>query len=296
MPRGNYQSPEAFRTALEQRIRRSAQGGNIARFRQLLVFERFLARVFRCYGERVALKGGLVLEFRLQRARTTRDVDLRLIGSGENLGEELRALGAMALDDWLSFEIEPDPQLPRIVSVGMTHEGFRFRAEARLAGKLYGQPFGVDIGFADVVTAPMDVTAGSGFFDFAGVERPMFRLYPRATHIAEKLHAYTVPRPSTNTRVKDLPDLALLATIGPISADSVREAIEATFSARGTHPVPGFLPAPIASWAEPFARMARVDDLPWRSLAEAHAAAARFLDPVLGGESGVWDAERWLWR
>jgi hypothetical protein len=167
---------------------------------------------------------------------------------------------------------------------------------ARLAGKLYGQPFGVDIGFADVVTAPMDVTAGSSFFDFAGVQRPTFRLYPRATHIAEKLHAYTVPRPSTNTRVKDLPDLALLATIGPISADGVREAIEATFSARGTHAVPGFLPAPVTSWAEPFARMARVDDLPWRSLADVHAAAARFLDPVLGGESGVWDAERWLWR
>jgi hypothetical protein len=65
---------------------------------------------------------------------TTRDVDLRLIGSGENLGEELRALGAVALDDWLSFEVEPDPQLPRIASVGMTYEGFRFRAEARLSG------------------------------------------------------------------------------------------------------------------------------------------------------------------
>jgi hypothetical protein len=69
---GGTRSPEAFRTALEQRIRRAAQGGNIARFRQLLVFERFLARAFRYYGERVTLKGGLVREFRLERARTTR--------------------------------------------------------------------------------------------------------------------------------------------------------------------------------------------------------------------------------
>jgi hypothetical protein len=46
MARGDYKSPEAFRTALEQRIRRVARGGNISRFRQLLVFDRFLARVF----------------------------------------------------------------------------------------------------------------------------------------------------------------------------------------------------------------------------------------------------------
>ena len=42
---------------------------------------------------------------------------------------------------------------------------------------------------------------------FAGIAPPTLRLYPVETHIAEKLHAYTLPRPRPNSRVKDLPDL-----------------------------------------------------------------------------------------
>jgi hypothetical protein len=296
MGNGEYRSPEAFRTALEQRIRREVGGGNINRFRQLLVFERFLARVFQYFGERATLKGGLVLELRLERARMTRDVDLRLTGDGRDLLQELRAAAALVLRDWLSFEIAADPHMPKIVSSGMKYEGFRFRAEARLAGKVYGTPFGVDVGFADPFTTAADVAPGSAFFGFAGVEQPTFRIYPRTAHIAEKLHAYTVPRPSTNTRVKDLPDLALLATLGALDSAALREAIEATFAFRETHTVPQALPAPIESWARPYERMASQDELPWRTLAEVHEAAAMFLDPLLGGGGGVWSHAEWAWR
>lgn len=297
MPKGVYRSPEAFRTALEQRIRRAVGGGNVSRFRQMLVFERFLARVFHHYGQRATLKGGMVLELRLKRARTTRDVDLRLVGSEqEDVTAALRTLGAAVLGDWLSFEVQPDPHLPRIKGPGMKLDGFRFRAVARLAGKQYGEPFGVDIAFADVVTAPAEVTAGSAFLDFAGVARPEFRIYPCTTHIAEKLHAYTMPRPTPNTRVKDLPDLALLATIGPLLAAEVRDAIAATFAFRTEPGVPAFLPEPPAFWARPYERMATLDELPWKTLHDVHRAAAAFLDPILRGDDGVWDVDGWFWR
>jgi hypothetical protein len=36
-------------------------------------------------GDAATLKGGLVLELRLERARTTKDIDLRLPGSPENV-------------------------------------------------------------------------------------------------------------------------------------------------------------------------------------------------------------------
>ncbi len=39
----------------------------------MLVFDRFLARIREAFGEGAVLKGGLVLEVRLERARTTRD-------------------------------------------------------------------------------------------------------------------------------------------------------------------------------------------------------------------------------
>jgi len=62
-----YNTPQAFKAALEQRLR-NASGGGVAfdRRRQLLVFDRFLARLVAVAGDdAVILKGGLVLEMRL---------------------------------------------------------------------------------------------------------------------------------------------------------------------------------------------------------------------------------------
>jgi hypothetical protein len=64
--------------------------GGLVRKRQLLVFDRFLARVVAIFGEAVLLKGGLVLELRLERARTTRDIDLRVIGSQDTVLAKFR--------------------------------------------------------------------------------------------------------------------------------------------------------------------------------------------------------------
>lgn len=70
-----YSSPPAFKQALEQRLKRASNNGvDFARRRQLLVFDRFLARVVAVLGDTVLLKGGLVLELRLERARTTKDI------------------------------------------------------------------------------------------------------------------------------------------------------------------------------------------------------------------------------
>ena len=43
------------------------------------MFDRFLARIAVVLGDAATLKGGLVLELRLERARTTKDVDLRMM-------------------------------------------------------------------------------------------------------------------------------------------------------------------------------------------------------------------------
>jgi hypothetical protein len=48
------------------------------------------------------LKGGLVLELRLERARTTKDVDVRLAGSSVDLLARLRAAGGVDLGDFCS--------------------------------------------------------------------------------------------------------------------------------------------------------------------------------------------------
>jgi hypothetical protein len=292
-----YTSPEAFKQALEQRLRASAKSGaEFARKRQLLVFDRFLSRIVDAFGDAATLKGGLVLELRLERARTTKDVDLRLTGSRDGVLANLQEAGRQSRPDFMTFEVRPDDDHPEIQGDGIQYDGLRFRTECKLAGKVYGQPFGVDLGFGDPILGEPELVVAEDILAFAGIAPPTLRLYPIETHIAEKLHAYTMPRTRPNTRVKDLPDLALLATPQPLDAKRVRAALEQTFTFRKTHPLPAAVPAPLETWRTPYAAMAREDQLPWQTLEDVTMAAQTFLDPVLaGGLDATWTASTWAW-
>jgi hypothetical protein len=203
------------------------------------------------------------------------------------------------LGDHLVFEVVVDPRHPTIEAEGMRYEGQRFRTQARLAGKIYGGPFGVDAAFGEPMTAEPDLIRASDFLAFAAVEAAMLPVYPLETHIAEKLHAYTVPRPRPNSRIKDLPDIALLARVRAIEARVLQTAIATTFDHRGTHSVPATLPAPAESWRTPYSRLARRDRLRWRDLEAVVTAARGFLEPVLEpvleGGGGIWQPEDWRW-
>jgi hypothetical protein len=173
----------------------------------------------------------------------------------------------------------------------MQYDGLRFRAECKIAGKLYGQPFGVDVAFGDPMLGEPEAVVAEDVLAFAGIPPPTLRLYPIETHIAEKLHAYTMPRARPNSRVKDLPDLALLATAQTIEAKRLRAALEQTFTFRKTHSLPVMLPDPLPAWETPFAAMAREYQLAWPTLDEVTKAAKAFLDPVLAGDlEAVWRA------
>lgn len=293
-----YASPEAFKQALEQRLRGAADtGGTFARKRQLLVFDRFLARISAVFGDAATLKGGLVLELRLARARTTKDVDLRMTGAPGNLLARLQQAGRRDLGDFMTFEVGPDEDHPELQVDGMQYDGLRFRAECKLAGKLYGHRFGVDVAFGDPILGEPDLVVARDLLAFAGIAPPALRIYPIETHIAEKLHAYTLPRQRPNSRVKDLPDLALLATVQALDARRLGAALDQTFQFRKTHPLPAMLPEPLPAWATPYAAMAREDLLAWPTLDEVTEAARRFLDPVLaGGLAAAWEPKRWRWR
>ncbi len=293
-----YATPAAFKQALEHHLRSATgSGADLVRRRQLLVFERFLARIHLATDGSVVLKGGLVLEVRLRRARSTKDVDLRMMGSPAQLLERLQRAGTLDLDDFMRFEVQRDRHHPDILGDGMKYAGHRFTAECRLAGKIYGRRFGIDIGFGDPLVGEPDEVSGDRLLDFAGITPTRIRVYPVASHIAEKLHAYTMPRTRPNSRVKDLPDLALLATTGPIAAEELRRALKTTFSFRETHPIPTTVTAPPEAWREAYRTMADADDLPWPTLEAVHGAAARFLNPVLSGATavGVWNPERGSW-
>jgi len=294
-----YKTAEAFKVALEDRLKRRAQetGKGLARLRQLAVFERFLARIIAHFGERVIVKGGIALQLRIESARTTVDIDARMSGDPSHLLDNLRLAGQLALDgDFLIFNVEPDPRHPTFDGDGVVYEGQRFKVEAKLAGKIYGTRFGLDIGIGDLMTRPPERLTGRSFFEFAGIQPVSVAVYAREVHIAEKLHALTLPRARPNSRIKDLPDLALLATTGSFESGALREAILGTFAQRASHEVPTSITAPPDQWSASYALMAEENHLRWTTLDDVTAAVRAFLDPVLRGEEGVWDPAGWSWR
>lgn len=78
---GPYQTPQAFRVALETRLRQTAQvrGVDLQRLQRQVAFERLMARLFANDTPPWLLKGGYSLELRLPgRARSTVDLDLSI--------------------------------------------------------------------------------------------------------------------------------------------------------------------------------------------------------------------------
>lgn len=293
-----FATPIAFKASLEDRLRHRSQssGTDLQRLRQLVVYDRFLARVFDGAPGDVVLKGGLALELRCVQARATKDVDLRMMGSPDRALERLQAAGRAALGDFFSFTVAPDPRHPTIEADGLVYEGRRYRVQGMLAGKLYGRPFGVDVAFAEPIVGEPETLEGEPWLDFVGLPPARVQAYPLLTHIAEKLHAYTLPRPRPNSRVKDLPDLALLAGLRSFTAAELMAAVSATFKHRSTHPVPRVVPSPPESWTGAYRELAVEHGLSWSSLDSLLLAVQAFLDPALGGVEGHWDPSSWAWQ
>ena len=281
-----YNTPQDLKRAIAQRLQ--------PRERQLMIFDRLLARLNDGFYEPVVLKGGLALEYRLRGARTTKDVDVRVTGDPDELLARLQRAGRSELGDKMLFEVTPAKHA-NISGPGVRYEGRRFAVECRLAGKAYAK-FGLDVGVGDPMIHDPDEQLATDWLEFAAIPPPLLRLYPIATHVAEKLHAYTMPRDRPNSRVKDLPDLALIAGARRLDAGRIRAAIEQTFSFRGTHDPPAHLPVPPETWEAPYASMARSDQLRWTALTGVFEAARSFLDPVLAvPPEGAWDPNAWTW-
>jgi hypothetical protein len=307
-----YKSPEAFRTALEQRQkqRAAADGVPFDRVAQIDMYYRFLARVVRELGDgAVVVKGGVALEMRLQRARTTLDIDLRAQGVPAQTCARIRLAGQRDLGDFLTFVVDDKPDGE--IEGKVIYEGRRFSVQAMLANRPYRNRFGLDVAFGDPMVGLPDQMLAPDALAFVGVAPPTIPLYPIATHLAEKLHAYTLrhadDRP--NSRLKDLVDIALVATepaLQPAStmimASTVRRAMVQTFAARATHPLPSVVPQPPPAWSARYLRERRIHGLSWANIDEVRAEAAGFLDPVLRdiaisatGAIGAWDPRARHW-
>lgn len=262
-----YKTAQALRTALETRLQDMARsrGTDIQRLRRRVAFDRFLARLFTAEPpERYPwfLKGGYAMELRMRHARTTKDIDLTIRASSQVAGEGEEAERTRSLLQEASSVKLPDEFIflvgESVLQLDARPEGgSRYPVHATMAGRTFAR-FRVDVGIDDESIDPTDRIQGEGWFDFAGLPRPEFRMVSREQQFAEKIHAYTLPRADKleNTRVKDLIDLVLpLAT--PMESQRVRQNIRNTFERRNTHPVPVSLAMPPAAWSTRFQMLAK---------------------------------------
>ena len=258
MPGPNiYASAGAFRRALEDRLKRSAQveKADVNRLRRQVAFDRLLARLFLLDQPRWVLKGGYALELLFDTARATIDIDLTLPGidatgrqANDVVREMLQEASGVSLDDWFEFTIAA----PIMDLDAAPYGGARFPVDARMDARIFAR-FHLDVGIGDVVLQPVDLVACRDWLAFAGIAQPFVRIIPREQQFAEKLHAYTLPRNGPNSRVKDLIDLALLVQAGELVADRVNSALGATFERRATHAAPRRLDPPPDAWIKQFA-------------------------------------------
>lgn len=261
-----YQTAAGLRMALEERLNRQARekGLDVLRLRRHVAFDRFLAHIFSGPASRFVLKGGYAFELWLDRARATKDIDLSFkVGKGGRQGnkqiveanvllESLQDLVSTDSRDFFEFVIGKAVMDLENAPYG----GWRFPVEVRLAGYVFAR-FAIDVAAGDLWLEPHELAPTTDWLGFAGIGAPKVPVVSREQQFAEKLHAYSRPRQTPNSRVKDLVDLLLLVRMHGISPQKIKIVSEKTFSRRGTHSFPPAFSLPPASWGSPFRKLAQ---------------------------------------
>lgn len=247
------------------------------RIQKHLAFERLLARLPTSSGW--VLKGGFALELRYRwQSRPTKDIDLRTTHAPDEALDQLRqTVTSATIPDHFSFEFGDAARELQGAPGGTV----RVSVLARVAGTEFAR-LSVDLSSGDALVGEPETLEGSDLMAYACIPPVRFPVYPVAQHLAEKLHAYTLPREDENTRTKDFVDLAVIAAVESAGGPALLASLQATFDARATHPIPHDLPTPPQSWAAPFRRLAGESPLASTTdLTEAYQLLAAFWDPVL---------------
>jgi len=268
-----YESPVAFRMALEQRLRNDSERSGVGhdRLRRQIVFERVAIRLDLAEPGCWVLKGGLALDLRLGAdARATRDLDLGLrhrdIEADALRDRLIEALASDPDEDWFTFAVGA------VEVLGGDEAGrhtMRYAVRASLAGRTFG---GIKL---DVSPRPEELLWTErlplhNVLAFAGTPSRDIEIIDVNRHAAEKVHALTRDYGDhQNTRTRDLVDLVLLLEYDQLDDRACSLAVRETFTQRATHDVPMHLPDPPPAWVDTYERLASELDMGIRTVGEA---------------------------
>ncbi len=248
-----FKTATDFRKSLEARLKSVAEKTNqdLQRVRRKVAFERLLARIFHQGSDGFVLKGGYAMELRFTAARATKDIDLTCLhrtGIDESLMEtviirEIRELVKLDLEDYFSFEVSES----RMDLDNAPYGGARYSVSSFVDRRLFVR-FQLDVG-ADVIADEIEQVNSSDWLEYCGIKTPRMRMISIEQQLAEKLHAYSLPREEKlNSRVKDLIDMLLLTEHRSIDVGTFRKTIQKVFNTRKTHSLPVSLSEPPKTW------------------------------------------------
>jgi len=183
------------------------------------------------------LKGALLFQLWYGHPhRPTRDADLLGFGPDDvpTLVGAFRSICGIPGDDGIVFD--PESVAGTEIRKDAGYGGVRIDLRATLDGARLALQ--IDIGFGDAVTPEAQPVTYPTLL--ADVPAPALRAYPKATVVAEKLHAVTILG-MTNSRMKDFFDLWVLLHDTTLDDAELQRAVEATFARRQT-PMPTTLP------------------------------------------------------
>jgi predicted nucleotidyltransferase component of viral defense system len=273
-----------------------SKGEDYQRVLGRFAIERFLYRVGRSpYRDKFAIKGATL--FTLWTGQTHRPTkDLDLLGRGLSaIGEveqTIRAICGVHEEDGIAFDSELVEGTR--IKEDDEYDGVRIKLQAELAGARI--PMQIDIGFGDVVYPEPELVS---FPVLLPMEAPLIRAYPREASIAEKFHAMVV-LDIRNSRMKDFYDIWFMANTWTFDMSSLRNAILASFQARGSA-IPTAVPFALTKdflndpqkklqWKAFVSRLNPGNKAP--SLEEVGAVLCSFLLPCITGKSVTRDGVR----
>jgi Nucleotidyl transferase AbiEii toxin, Type IV TA system len=296
-----YASAAAFRTALRDGfavIAKAESRYSLDELQRQFAYDRALARLFTAPDATSwVLKGAGALLARLEQARHSKDIDVYFAEQSAAVSDATSALRralSRDLGDFFGFEVT------RIAPLQEEAKGSRVHVRVTLGAKAFAV-FHIDVVVGTAMTGEPDEVAPLTPLHIDGLVRPSYRAFPLPDHMADKLCTIlgTHIRGETVTgssRIKDLMDIALIATTQQISGPALRAAILAGVAHRNlSFPDAFAVPDEAVCGAATHSRRLMPPG-PTPTFEEAVSLACALLNPVLKGPvSGHWDPAAATW-
>ncbi|MGE5402613.1 MAG: nucleotidyl transferase AbiEii/AbiGii toxin family protein, partial [Ignavibacteriales bacterium] len=264
------------------------------------VQERFLYRLSKSvYGNSFILKGALLfIAYDISRLRPTKDIDF-LGSSISNDEKDIKAIFKEILqvgyEDGLVFDYENIRT--EIIAEDGNYHGVRVKIDAFLLN--IRERLQIDIGFDDkIVPGPADLIFPA-LLDFPA---PRLKAYSIESALAEKFEAMVSINLFTS-RVKDVYDIIYFADFYNFKKDSLKNALMATFSNRGTDIEKRELVFSSEFKEDPQRKdmwkvfLSRSKLNPGYNFSEAVNKIKIFIDPIFTEENAsTWNPSKWKWE